>query len=47
MEAAGIEVTSYDHRWGGYRFHLGEAELTNARALLIGLMRRAYDARAE
>lgn len=47
MEAAGIEVTSYDHRWGGYRFRFGEADLTNSRALLIGLMRRSYDARAE
>jgi hypothetical protein len=47
MEAAGIEVTNYDPRWGAYGIRLGQAELTNSRDLLVQLIRQAHDARAE
>jgi hypothetical protein len=42
LDAAGLDLMTYDARWGNYRIRLTRPDLAKNRELLVDLMRRAH-----
>lgn len=45
LEDTGLDLMEYDKRWGAYRIRLQKKDVSAQAALLVSMLKEAYDAR--